>query len=109
MVRRRSTPMLSAAIPRWNSRTVCLCWLLAVGCFSSTALAQYHVECWTTDNGLPYNRIHGLRQARDGYLWLTTPDGVARFDGVRFRVFNKSNTPSLTTNIFSSHALWEDR
>jgi ligand-binding sensor domain-containing protein len=101
--------MLSAAVPRWNCGAVCLCWLLAVGFFTSTALAQYCVECWTTDNGLPYNRVYGLWQARDGYLWLTTPDGVARFDGVRFRVFNKSNTPGLTSNQFSYHALWEDR
>ena len=109
MVTHHPVPILSAAVPRRNGRTACLCFLLAVGCFTSTALAQYHVECWTTDNGLPYNWIHGLWQTRDGYLWLTTQDGVARFDGVRFRVFNKSNTPGLTSNWFSIHALWEDR
>jgi signal transduction histidine kinase/ligand-binding sensor domain-containing protein len=101
--------MLSAAVQRWNGGAVCLCWLLAIGCFTCTALAQYRVECWTTDNGLPYNQIQGLWQTRDAYLWLTTPDGVARFDGVRFRVFNKSNTPGLTSYSFSYHALWEDR
>ncbi|MGH9839025.1 MAG: hypothetical protein ACREEM_09590 [Blastocatellia bacterium] len=51
----------------------------------------------------------GLRQTRDGYLWITTPDGVARFDGVRFTVFNKSNTPGLPSNRFSYFTLWEDR
>jgi hypothetical protein len=40
---------------------------------------------------------------------LTTLDGVARFDGVRFRIFNKFNTPGLTINRFSYRALWEDR
>ena len=34
-------------------------------------------------------------QSRDGYLWLGTPKGLARFDGVRFEEFNESNTPGL--------------
>jgi hypothetical protein len=36
------------------------------------ALAQYRFDSWTTDNGLPQNSIHVIRQARDGYLWLAT-------------------------------------
>jgi ligand-binding sensor domain-containing protein len=87
--------MLSAAVPRRNGReVVCLCWLLAAGCFTCTALAQYRVECWTTDNGLPYNRVYGLWQARDGYLWLTTPDGVARFDGCASGFSTRATPPA---------------
>jgi ligand-binding sensor domain-containing protein len=36
----------------------------------------------------------------DGYLWLTTFDGLVRFDGVRFTVFNKADSPGLTSNRF---------
>jgi signal transduction histidine kinase/ligand-binding sensor domain-containing protein len=79
----------------------------AIGACSQTA--QYHVDSWTTENGLPNNWIVGITQTHDGYLWLTTLDGVVRFDGVRVRVFNKFNTPGLTSNRFSYHALWEDR
>ncbi|MGI8835705.1 MAG: ligand-binding sensor domain-containing protein [Pyrinomonadaceae bacterium] len=46
-------------------------------------------------------------QTQDGYLWFTTFDGLVRFDGVRFTVFNKSNSPGLATNRFVS--LFEDR
>ena len=67
----------------------------------------YHVDRWTTDNGLPQNTIRAIVQTRDGYLWLTTFDGLARFDGVRFTVFDKSNTPAITNNRFT--ALYEDR
>jgi signal transduction histidine kinase/ligand-binding sensor domain-containing protein len=65
---------------------------------SLTMNAQYRVDKWTTDDGLPQNSVTGLTQTRDGYIWLTTNDGLVRFDGARFQVFNKSNTPELTTN-----------
>jgi hypothetical protein len=52
--------------------------------------AQFRVDAWTTENGLPSNWVRALTQTRDGYLWLTTQDGLVRFDGMRFRVFNKS-------------------
>jgi signal transduction histidine kinase/ligand-binding sensor domain-containing protein len=60
--------------------------------------AQYRIDTWTTDNGLPQNSVTGLTQTRDGYIWFTTNDGLVRFDGLRFKVFNKSNTPEITTN-----------
>ena len=55
---------------------------------------------------MPQNSIYALRQTQDGYLWLTTSDGLARFDGVRFTVFNKSNSPGISNNRFQS--LYED-
>src|SRR5215813_14568099 len=60
--------------------------------------AQNRVDTWTTDNGLPQNSVTGLTQTPDGYIWFTTNDGLVRFDGVRFKVFNKSNTPEIPTN-----------
>lgn len=70
--------------------------------FCSTLHAQYRVDTWTTDNGLPQNSITGLTQTPDQYLWLTTNDGLVRFDGNRFKVFNRSNTPQITTNRLSA-------
>ncbi len=66
----------------------------------TTALAQYRFDHWTADNGLPQNSVRDILQTRDGYLWLATFDGLARFDGVRFTVFNKSNSPGIVTNRF---------
>ena len=71
------------------------------------AVAQYQVVTWTTENGLPQKSVVSIIQTRDGYLWLTTFDGLVRFDGVRFTVFDKSNTKGLTTNRFTS--LYEDK
>jgi signal transduction histidine kinase/ligand-binding sensor domain-containing protein len=98
---------LSGASRRGNARSAT--WLVLLAAFCSHKVhAQYRFDSWTTENGLPNNWVVGLHQTRDGYLWLTTFDGIARFDGVRFRIFNKSNTPGLTTNRFAYKALWED-
>ena len=51
--------------------------------------------------------IHAIHQARDGYLWLATSDGLVRFDGVRFTVFNKSNSTGIGSNRLT--CLYEDR
>ena len=67
----------------------------------------YRFDVWTTDNGLPQNSVLAILQTRDGYLWLATSDGLVRFDGVRFTVFNRSNTKGLNSNRFT--ALFEDR
>lgn len=70
-------------------------------------MAQYRFDHWTADNGLPQNSVREIVQTQDGYLWFTTFDGLVRFDGVRFTVFNKSNSPGLPSNRFVS--LFEDR
>jgi signal transduction histidine kinase/ligand-binding sensor domain-containing protein len=75
------------------------CLLLAC-CLFSKARAQFVIDSWTTENGLPQNSVLSIQQTPDGYLWLTTFDGLVRFDGVRFTVFNKANSPGLTSNRF---------
>ena len=69
--------------------------------------ATYVGEHWTVADGLPINTITALVQTRDGYLWLGTNDGVVRFDGVRFTVYNAGNTPEIPSNRIVS--LHEDR
>jgi ligand-binding sensor domain-containing protein/signal transduction histidine kinase len=70
------------------------------------AMAQYRFEHWTTDNGLPQNSVRSITQTRDGYLWFTTFDGLVRFDGVRFTVFDRSNTKTITGTRFTT--VYED-
>jgi signal transduction histidine kinase/ligand-binding sensor domain-containing protein len=86
---------------RVNVCVACLRRLLACLLFTGAAFAQYRFDSWTADNGLPQNSIHAIHQARDGYLWLATSDGLVRFDGARFTVFNKSNSPGISNNRFN--------
>ncbi|MFQ3582663.1 MAG: two-component regulator propeller domain-containing protein [Chloracidobacterium sp.] len=62
------------------------------------ALTQYTRRVWTTREGLPLAAIFSIAQTRDGYLWVGTHEGLARFDGITFTVFNRRNTPALTNN-----------
>ncbi|MEP7341618.1 MAG: two-component regulator propeller domain-containing protein [Acidobacteriota bacterium] len=59
---------------------------------------DYLITGWTTEQGLPHNTVYSIRQTRDGYLWLATFDGLVRYDGLRFTVFDKNNTPGFTSN-----------
>ena len=56
---------------------------------------SYRFEVWNTERGLPQNTVLSIVQSRDGYLWIGTRFGLARFDGVRFTTFNVANTPGM--------------
>src|ERR1035438_786488 len=56
---------------------------------------DYVVDTWQAEDGLPQNSVTALAQTRDGYLWVGTQDGMARFDGVRFVTFHALNTPAI--------------
>lgn len=66
------------------------------------SIGQYIHNSWQTEQGLPQNSVHGIVQTRDGYIWVGTEEGLARFDGVRFVVFDKSNTPELKSSIINA-------
>src|SRR5690349_14224695 len=61
-------------------------------------LSQFTHEVWLTENGLPQNTVQAIAQTPDGYIWIGTQEGLARFDGVKFDIFDKQNTPALKSN-----------
>ncbi len=71
------------------------------------AITQYVQNVWRAPGALPHDNITAILQTRDGYLWIGTVEGLARFDGVRSVVFDKSNTPAIANNWI--RALVEDR
>ena len=81
---------------------------LATFCFFSTptAFSQYRFDVFNTGTGLPQNTVRAIQQTRDGYLWFTTFDGLVRYNGARFEVFNKANSKGINSNRFLS--LYED-
>jgi len=69
-------------------------------------ITQYIHDVWTTEQGLPENDVRSVVQTRDGYLWLATEEGLVRFDGVYFKVFDKTNTEAINNNYIK--CLFED-
>ena len=80
-----------------------ICWLLlsmphsvfAANNSAVPALDNYFKESLNTRNGLPHNTINALAQTEDGYLWFGTWEGVARYNGREFRIFDRSPETGL--------------
>jgi PAS domain S-box-containing protein len=66
------------------------------------AISQYTHTNWQTDDGLPQIGVQCILQTRDGYLWIGTQEGLARFDGVQFTVFDNTNTKGIRNNSFTA-------
>ncbi|MET0323270.1 MAG: two-component system sensor protein, partial [Duganella sp.] len=81
------------SITSWFSALTCLL-MLAMTCMPASAapapplpqprlLDLYSHHAWTAEDGAPA-QIQAITQTHDGWLWLSTPTGLYRFDGVRF-------------------------
>jgi ligand-binding sensor domain-containing protein/signal transduction histidine kinase len=73
------------------------------------SLSQYSLRGWKRQNGLPASGVNSIAQSRDGYLWLGTPMGLARFDGVQFKLFDMGQLrSSIVTSLSPSgqNGLW---
>lgn len=67
----------------------------ADGVASSMASVQYTRRLWRVQDGLPEDTVQALAQTADGFLWVGTTGGLARFDGSRFTIFGESTTPGF--------------
>lgn len=90
------------------SRRLLLCLLaglaLAMGaaCAQPAIAPQYQATTWRTANGLPHSSVSALFQDSDGYLWVGTYLGVARFDGVRFTPLSELTGDESATDLIES-------
>ena len=70
-------------------------------------ITQYKVDGWQTEHGLPQTTVQAMHQSRDGYLWIGTGGGLARFDGVRFATFESTPVGELASR--PVYGFMEDR
>ncbi|HLX72522.1 MAG TPA: two-component regulator propeller domain-containing protein [Verrucomicrobiae bacterium] len=62
---------------------------------AAAAPSDYVINVWGPDSDLPSSTVTSVVQTPDGYLWVGTYEGLARFDGVRFVTFDPSTHPEL--------------
>src|SRR5262245_55779708 len=97
-------PRMTLVFRTMNSRILMLLYLLFLqtgGAFALN-LNETVLDFWNKDKGLPQNAVYSITQTKDGYLWFGTEEGLARYDGVRFTLFNRRNLPFLKHNFVLS-------
>lgn len=78
---------------------MCALWLSTLqAAHQVKPLDAYFKEVWTTRDGLPHNLVHNMVQTPDGYLWVATWEGVARYNGREFHIFDRGTVPELRDN-----------
>ena len=111
-----STPAIrQSSLANYRQRWGWLCGLLlllhgaiAAALDPDKSFRHYVLDRWGIEEGLPQLSVLAITQDATGYLWVTTQNGVARFDGARFRIFNVENTPALRANIIDETLLGSD-
>ncbi|HEV8183514.1 MAG TPA: two-component regulator propeller domain-containing protein [Candidatus Angelobacter sp.] len=85
---------------------LCVCLTCAaLGLDPHKPISQYVHKVWQSDDGLPQNSAQAMLQTNDGYVWIGTQEGLVRFNGVEFKVFNKSTTDAIR----DVRVLYQDR
>ncbi len=112
----------------WFPARVLAAWLVLLwgACLSPPALAadpgsaadatpplrDYAIDMWTSRNGLPHNSLRAIAQTPEGHLWFATWEGLVRYNGLDFIVYDRGSTPGLLDNgvgalhVDSDGALW---
>ena len=81
--------VVAVAVPAWSAATRPATSEPAAAPLPLGGPAWHPIDTWRQPQGLPQNSIITIHQTRDGYVWIGTKGGLARFDGVRFTTFEK--------------------
>jgi len=92
---------------RWRGRSGCLLGLLLAHGADADGPREFLIQNWTRDNGLPGNTVTAVAQTPEGYLWVGTLGGLARFDGMRFLNMDLRQTAGVSQRAVV--ALYTDR
>ena len=70
----------------------------STGLYPPASQSEYLIRHYDIEDGLPVNAINGIVQNEEGYLYFATYDGLARYDGYEFDIYNSGNSPGIITN-----------
>ena len=90
---------LSGRVAKWFARGClllgCLCSQPVLALDPAKSFHDYVKDAWSIDQGLPQISVLAIAQDAEGFIWVGTQAGAARFDGNRFTTYNPDNTPEL--------------
>lgn len=69
-----------------------------LGLSPDKVLTQYNLDYWDIDKGMPSNTVLDNVLSADGFMWCATFDGLVKFDGVKFQIFNERTHSSFKRN-----------
>jgi len=89
------------------SRHYLILLIVVLFCVPTIGSASGYVKLtqFTTEEGLKQNTIVNLHQDRDGYLWISTTEGLSRFDGYRMTSLQSSDD---ILELYGSELVWQD-
>jgi len=73
-------------------------WPVMAGGNGAPPLRDYAIDIWTSREGLPHNSIRAIAQTGEGHLWFATWEGLVRYNGLDFTVFDRGTRPGLMDN-----------
>ena len=67
-----------------------------------TPIESLVLKQWTSEQGLISNNLTSVNIDRDGFIWITSFNGLLKFDGNSFALFDSENLNILNSNAFMS-------
>ena len=74
---------------------VFICFISTINCFSQS---QVIFNKLNQSNGLSSNRVTGIIKENNGFAWIGTENGLNRFDGKQFKIYNSQNSSIGSNN-----------
>ncbi|MBK1896176.1 sensor histidine kinase [Chryseobacterium paridis] len=77
--------------------------LIFIFIFFNVSSQKYNIELYNTDSGLPQNSVKDIIKDKYGFIWLTTENGIVRYDGNQFQVYKNFPLNSQRFTYFYGH------
>lgn len=89
--------LMNSKLRNYIAFTLGLLCIVSVSSIFASDFGYYRYRMWNSRDGLPQNSVNSIIQSQKGYIWFTTYEGLVRFDGKRFKIFNSKNFPEQMT------------
>lgn len=94
-------PRMRTRIGQWLLRVLLILSLTTVATAADLPLRGLAYQTWGLEAGLAQRSVEALAFDHDGFAWIGTQNGLARFDGHQFQIFRAQDVPALKSAFIS--------